>query len=150
VVSLLLRRGISSDRDLSALRRLEFERRVKAQKLKELVASGTDANQVGPVSPAEYLKYLKLAYAAEKIDKPKIALGMVKDIPASEMERLMLAAIVTTEGDLRLLARQRVAREQVLRGKRIETERVFLVEPKSLRPAPKDKVRESRVDFRLQ
>ena len=86
------------------------------------------------------------------LDKPKNALGMVKDLPASEMERLMLAAIVATEGDLRLLARQRaqVAREQILRGKRVETERVFLIEPKSLRPAHKDKVRECRVDFRLQ
>jgi uncharacterized protein involved in outer membrane biogenesis len=140
------------DRDLLALRRLELERRVKAQKLKEVVAGGTDANQVGPVSPAEYPKYLKLAYAAEKIDKPKNAFGMVKDIPASEMERLMLAAIVATDGDLRLLARQRAqaAREQILREKNVQTERVFLVEPKSLRPAHKDKVRDSRVDFRLQ
>jgi len=93
-----------------------------------------------------------MAYAAEKIDKPRNALGMVKDIPPAEMERLMLAAIVATEGDLRLLARQRAqaAREQILRGKSIQTERVFLVEPKSLRPARKDKAKDSRVDFRLQ
>ena len=143
---------VDPDRDLQALRRLELERRVKAQKVKELVASGTDASQVGKVSPAEYPKYLKMAYAAEKIDKPKNALGMVKDIPPAEMERLMLAAIVATEGDLRLLARQRAqaAREQILRGKNIQTERVFLVEPKSLRPVRKDKAKDSRVDFRLQ
>jgi len=77
---------------------------------------------------------------------------MVKDIPVSEMERLMLGSITVGEGELRLLARQRaqVAREQILRGRKIETERVFLVEPKSLRPARNDKARDSRVDFRLQ
>ena len=140
------------ERDQQALRRLELERRVKAQKLKELVGGGTDANTVVTVSPTEYPKYLKLAYAAEKMDKPKNALGMAKDIPTSEMERLILGAIVVAESDLRLLARQRaqVAREQILRGKKVETERVFLVEPKSLRPARKDKVRDSRIDFRLQ
>jgi hypothetical protein len=140
------------EHDQQALRRLELERRVKAQKLKEMVAHGTDANTLVTMSPAEYPKYLKLAYGAEKIDKPKNALGMVKDIPASDMEQLILGSIVVAESDLRLLARQRaqVAREQILGGKKIETERVFLIEPKSLRPARKDKVRDSRVDFRLQ
>ena len=77
---------------------------------------------------------------------------MVKDIPVAEMERLMLGAIVIAESDLRLLARQRAqtAREQILRARKIETERVFLVEPKSLRPAKTEKARDSRVDFRLQ
>jgi hypothetical protein len=64
----------------------------------------------------------------------------------------MLGAIVATDDDLRLLARQRAqtAREHILQSKKIETERVFLVEPKSIAPEHKDKVRESRVDFRLQ
>jgi hypothetical protein len=140
-------------RDLEALRRQEFQRRVKAQKVKETLAGGNDANNSVVVSAAEYPQYLKLAYRAEeKIAKPKNALGMVKDIPVGEMERLMLSAIVLTQDDLRLLARQRaqVAREQILRVQKIETERVFLVEPKRIPPEHKDKVRDSRVDFRLQ
>lgn len=64
----------------------------------------------------------------------------------------MLAAIVVTDDDLRLLARQRaqLAREHILRGQKIETAWVFLVEPKSIPPERKAKVRDSRVDFRLQ
>ncbi|GEM_PF-2370848 len=126
--------------------------KVTAQKLNDMVASGTDANAAVVITDAEYPKYLKLAYGAEKFAKPKNAIGMVKDIPAAEMERLMLAAIVVNDDDLRLLARQRaqVARESILRGQKIETERVFLVEPKSISPQHKDKVRDSRVDFRLQ
>jgi hypothetical protein len=59
------------------------------------------------------------------------------------------------EDDLRLLARQRaeVVREQILHARKIETERIFVVEPKSLAPEHnkdnKDKLRDSRVDFRL-
>jgi hypothetical protein len=122
--------------------------KVTAQKLNDMVASGTDANAAVVITDAEYPKYLKLAYGAEKFAKPKNAIGMVKDIPAAEM----LAAIVVNDDDLRLLARQRaqVARESILRGQKIETERVFLVEPKSISPQHKDKVRDSRVDFRLQ
>ncbi len=140
-------------RDLEALRWLELQRKVKAQKVKETVAGGNEASANIAVSEAEYPKYLKLAYRAdEKTVKPKNALGMVKDIPTSEMERLMLAAITVSQDDLRLLARQRaqVAREQILRARKIETERVFLVEPKTIQPDPKKMVSNSRIDFRLR
>ena len=43
-----------------------------------------------------------------------------------------------------------MARDYILRRQKIETERAFLVEPKSIPPARKAKVRDSRVDFRLQ
>jgi hypothetical protein len=140
-------------RDREALRRQQLQRKVKAQKMKETVAAGSDTSTNVVVTDAEYAKYLKRAYEAEPgIAKPKNALGMLKDIPVAEMERLMLGAIVATDDDLRLLARQRAqtAREQILRSKKIETERVFLIEPKSLAAEHKDKVADSRVDFRLQ
>jgi uncharacterized protein involved in outer membrane biogenesis len=140
-------------RDREALRRQQLQRKVKAQKMKETVAAGSDSNTNVVVTDAEYPKYLKRAYEAEPgIAKPKNALGMLKDIPVAEMERLLLGAIVATDDDLRLLARQRAqtAREHILHAKKIETERVFLVEPKSIAPEPKDKVGDCRVDFRLQ
>jgi len=143
----------SSVRDREALRRQQLQRKVKAQKMKETVAAGGDTSTNVIVTDAEYPKYLKRAYEAETgLAKPKNALGMLKEIPVSEMERLMLGAIVIIDDDLRLLARQRAqtAREQMLRSKKIETERVFLVEPKSIEPEHKEKVRDSRVDFRLQ
>ena len=140
-------------RDLEALRRLELQRKVKAQKVKETVAGGGDANLAVALTAAEYPKYLKLAYRAdERAAKPKNALGMVKDIPDADMERLMLATVTVTQDDLRLLARQRaqVVREQILRTRKIETQRVFLVEPKTIQPTHKEKVSDGRVDFRLQ
>ena len=58
--------------------------KVTAQKLNDMVASGTDANAAVVITDAEYPKYLKLAYGAEKFAKPKNAIGMVKDIPAAD------------------------------------------------------------------
>ncbi len=139
--------------DLEALRRLELRRKVAAEKLKEIVSAGGDAKTDATVSEAEYPKYLKLAYRAdEKAAKPKNALGMLKDVPQAEMERLLLSTITVGQDDLRLLARRRaqVVREQILRVKPIQTERIFLIEPKSIAPERRDKVRDSRVDFRLQ
>ena len=140
-------------RDLEAIRRLKLERKVNAQKVKEIVASGSDANTMVAVTAAEYPKYLRLAYRADdKAVKPRNALGMIKDIPDRDMEQLMLAGVVATQDDLRLLARQRaeVVRGQILHAQKIETERVFLIEPQSIPPAHRDKVADSRVDFRLQ
>jgi uncharacterized protein involved in outer membrane biogenesis len=143
----------SPTQDLEALRRLELRRKVTAEKVKEIVAAGGDAKADATVTSAEYPKYLKLAYRADqKAAKPKNALGMLKDVPDAQMERLLLSTTTITQDDLRLLARQRgqVAREQILRAKPIATERIFLIEPKTLAPEHKDKVRDSRVDFRLQ
>jgi hypothetical protein len=139
--------------DLEALRRLELRRKVSAEKLKEIVSAGGDAKTDATVTDAEYPKYLKLAYRAdEKAAKPKNALGMLKDVPPAEMERLLLSTITVSQDDLRLLARRRaqVAREQILRAKPIPTERIFLIEPKAIAPEHREKVRDSRVDFRLQ
>ena len=42
------------------------------------------------IEPAEYAKYLKLAYKEEKFPKPRNVIGMAKDLPVPEMEKLML------------------------------------------------------------
>jgi uncharacterized protein involved in outer membrane biogenesis len=139
--------------DLEALRNLELKRRVFAQKVKATVAEGNDAKTTPEVSRAEYPMYLRLAYRAdEKIQKLRNAFGMVKDIPQAEMERLILGNIEITQDDLRLLARTRAqkVRERILRAQKIETERIFLIEPKSIAPTTKAKAKLSRVDFRLR
>jgi hypothetical protein len=76
---------------------------------------------------------------------------LAKDLPNPEMEKLMLTNIVINEGDLRALASQRSARvREALAKSGVEGERLFIVEPKSLSPEKKDKVKDSRVDFRLK
>ncbi|MDP2156919.1 MAG: DUF748 domain-containing protein, partial [Nitrospirota bacterium] len=142
------------DKDREGLKQLLFNRKIKAQKLKDTVKQGTTAVSVDEVKiePAEYAKYLKLAYKAEKFPKPRNFIGMAKDLPVAEMEKLMLTHIEVKDGDLRMLASQRAlaVKDLILKAKLVEQERIFLVEPKTLQPEKKEKVKNSRVDFRLK
>jgi len=127
---------------------------VKAQKLKEMVKKGQPVVPVDDIKiePPEYEKYLKIAYKEEKFPKPKNVIGMAKDLPAPEMEKLMLTHIEIKESDLRTLASQRSmkVKDAILKSGQVEPERVFILEPKSLTPAKKEKVKDSRVDFKLK
>jgi hypothetical protein len=68
------------------------------------------------------------------------------------MEKLMLANIRVADGDLRQLAMDRAARvrDALVSEGRVEAGRVFVVEPKSLAPARKEKLKDSRVDFLIK
>jgi len=142
------------NKDREGLKQLLFIRKIKAQKLKDMVKQGNAAVPVDEVKiePAEYANYLKLAYKAEKFPKPRNFLGIAKDLPVAEMEKLMLTQIEVTDGDLRMLASQRAlaVKDMLLKSKLVEQERIFLVEPKTLQPEKKEKVRDSRVDFKLK
>ncbi|MBI5846699.1 MAG: DUF748 domain-containing protein [Nitrospirae bacterium] len=142
------------DKDREGMKRVLFNRKVKAQKLKDAVQQSKAAVPVDDVKiePAEYAKYLKLAYKDEKFPKPRNVIGMAKDLPVSEMEKLMLTHIEVKDDDLRTLASQRAlaVKDLLLRSKLVEQERIFLVVPKTLQPQKKEKVRESRVDFTLK
>jgi len=104
------------------------------------------------VEADEYLKYLKMAYKEEKFPKPRTVLGTPKDLPAGEMEKLMLTHLEIRDEDLRVLAAQRskVVRDYILRDQRVEAGRVFLVEPKDLEPEDREGMKKSRVDFKLR
>ena len=77
---------------------------------------------------------------------------MAKDIPGPEMEKLILTHIEIKEGDLRALANLRAmnVKGAILKPGKIEPERIFILEPKSLSPEKKEKLKASRVDFRLK
>jgi uncharacterized protein involved in outer membrane biogenesis/outer membrane protein OmpA-like peptidoglycan-associated protein len=152
-VSLEIEGHVDLEKDREGLKQLFFQRKLKAQKLKEIIKKGQPSVPVDEVkieSP-EYPKYLKLAYKEERFPKPKNFIGFVKDLPNPEMEKLMLTHIVINEGDLRTLAAQRTARvRDTLVKAGVESDRLFIVEPKSLAPEKKDKIKDSRVDFRLK
>lgn len=141
-------------KDSEGLRDILFRRKIAAQKVKDLVRSGRPAPPIDNVrvEPAEYPKYLSRVYKEEKFPKPRNILGMAKDLPASEMEKLILAHIAVTHDDLRQLALQRASnvKERLIRTGGVDPARVFLVEPKSLPPERKEKIRDGRVDFRVK
>ncbi len=145
---------VDMERDREGLRQVLFTRKIKAQKLNAITKKGQPAVPVDDVriEPSEYAQYLKAAYREEKFPKPRNFIGMAKDIPVPEMEKLMLAHTEVTDGDLRALASRRAMRvkDAILKSGQVDPERVFIVEPKSLAPEKKEKVKESRVDFRLK
>jgi uncharacterized protein involved in outer membrane biogenesis len=145
---------VDLERDKEALRQLSFRRKVAAQKVKELARGGGAAPAIDNVvvEPAEYPKYLTRAYKEEKFPKPRNFLGMARDLPVPEMEKLMLTHLQVTNDDLRRLAGERAAsvKDRLLRSGKLEPGRIFLVEPKTLSPERKEKLKDSRVDFRIR
>ncbi|MBU0910835.1 MAG: hypothetical protein KJ717_14800, partial [Proteobacteria bacterium] len=80
----------------------------------------------------EYDRYLKKAYKAADFERPTNFLGMLKDIPPGEMEKLLYDHIVITDNDLRNLAMERAGtvRDVLIEKGPVEPERIFLIEPK--------------------
>ena len=145
---------VDVERDKEGLRQYLFNRKLKAEKLKDLVRKGQPAVPVDQVTIGkdEYAKYLKMAYKEEKFPKPKTMLGFAKDLPVPEMEKLMLTHIEINDDDLRQLASQRAlkVKDYILKSGQVTADRVFLVEPKSLKPEANEKLKGSRVDFKLK
>ncbi|HZD54927.1 MAG TPA: hypothetical protein VE080_01610, partial [Candidatus Aquicultoraceae bacterium] len=145
---------VDPENDREALRRLMFDRKVRAQKLKELVRKGGREISLDNVvvDAKEYPEYLKRAYRAEKFPKPRNFIGMVKDLPVPEMEKLMFAHIRVSDDDLRLLAQRRAGavKDTLVASGKVEAGRIFLVEPKALAPERKDNRRTSRAVFVLR
>ena len=144
----------SGQEDLEGLRRLRLERKVKAQKLADLVDRGEAPASVDAVvvDEKEYPTYLKKAYKKEKFKKPSGFLGVAKDIPAPEMESLMLANLTPTTDDLRqlALARANAVKDYLTGPGKVEAARVFILEPGDKPAAPEGKASASRVDFALE
>ncbi len=145
---------VDADKDKTELKRAEFNRQINAQKLKEMLAKGEQPVAFAQIklSAQEYDKYLKQAYRAASFSKPRNILGMQKDLPPTEMEKLMMANIEITDSDLRQLAAKRAqsVRELILKSGDIAADRIFIVEPKTLVPEKKENIKNSRVNFKLK
>lgn len=145
---------VDPENDKEGLKKASFERKLKVQKLKESTDKGAEAESIRQViiAPDEYEKYLTLAYNAETFPKPRTAIGTQKKLPKEEMEKLMMANIAITESDLRQLALRRAQniKELILKSGEVPSSRIFIIEPKTLAPEKKDKLKESRVNFKLK
>lgn len=146
--------GRFSGADLEGLRNARVERKIKAQKLPDLAKAGSAPASVDDVvvEAAEREGYLKKAYKKEKFPKPRTTLGFAKDLPADEMEKLMLVNERVGDDDLRqlALARANAVKDYLVGPAGADPARVFVLEPGTQAAAPKDKARASRVDFSLK
>jgi uncharacterized protein involved in outer membrane biogenesis len=155
-VNLELSGRVDPATDLEGLKRVGIERKVKAQKLKELVRRGEAVKSVDEVriEDSEYPQYLKAAYGEESFPKPRNLIGLARDLPVPEMEKLMMQHAKASDDDMRLLANQRAQaiRDALLATKLVTADRLFIVaaKPLSAEEAAKIKAKPNRVDFALK
>jgi uncharacterized protein involved in outer membrane biogenesis len=119
--------------DGGTLTQMRFDRLLKVQKMKDLARKEAALANVDAIEirPDEYENYLKKAYKAADFERPKNFLGLLKDVPREEMERLLRDHIVITDNDLRNLAVERAGavRDALIAQGPVEPERIFLIEP---------------------
>lgn len=143
------------EKDPEGLRRATLERKVKAQKLAQLVKAGKEAGSVEDmvIDEKDYLGLLELAYKQEKFPKPRNIVGLAKSLPREEMEKLMLANAPAGEAELHELAshRGKAVADWLHEVGKIPRERIFLLPPKIVADGtgPKDAPL-GRVEFALK
>jgi hypothetical protein len=100
---------------------------------------GSPTNAVTPpVTPDEYPKFLKAVYKRADFSKPRNLIGLAKDLPAPEMEALLLANLPATDAAIQALATQRgVAVRDYLASLKLPLERLFLGAAKAVPPEAK-------------
>jgi uncharacterized protein involved in outer membrane biogenesis len=142
------------ERDREGLKQYLLQKKVRAQKLKDIMKKSSESIDIDEVQiePKEYEKYLRLAYKAEKFAKPRNMIGLEKSLPVPEMEQLMLTNVKVAQDDLHALARRRATRvmEQLTKSGQVQAGRIFVVDAKSITPPKNEKLKESRVEFKLK
>lgn len=145
---------VDINKDAEILRQSVLEKKVKFAKYDYYIKRGLKTPSVEKINiePDEYRKYLIMAYDAEIALKQKKEKGRIEKLRTDEVEQLMLSKIIVTKGDLRGLAYERASqvKDYILRSGKVEKERVFLVEPKSLQTEMMENVKNSRVKFYLK
>jgi uncharacterized protein involved in outer membrane biogenesis len=145
--------GVDAAADREALARIRFDRLLKVQKMEDMAGKEGSFSDVDAIeiSAGEYERYLKKAYKAADFERPKNFLGLLKDIPPEEMEKLLYDHIVITDSDLRHLAMERTAavRDVLVEKGPVEPERVYLIEPRISGPQ-KGKQHGMRVEIKIK
>jgi hypothetical protein len=135
--------------DTEALRRGAVERLIRAEKSKTLAAAGTPPDGRVEVSVDERLRYLTAAYKDAPIkERPRNFFGILKDVPAADMEAMLYAHATVGDDALRELAQRRAQSVKAALVKRgVAPERLFIVTStaKSAKDAPA-----ARVDLALK
>lgn len=109
--------------DTPALRQDAVARQIRQQKLKDSGGKDKPIDSVS-VDPAEYDKYLKRAYEAADIKKPRNFFGFAKSLPPAEMKRRLSDAVTIDKTDLQALAQRRAAAVQSYLATKLDTGRV--------------------------
>ena len=146
--------AVDPEKDRMALRQIQFDNLLKAQKLKEMAQKNLDAVPLEKIKiePDDFITYLKKAYTASDIPKPRDDAGEIKKLPVAEMEKLLFTGIDISDKDLRRLARKRAAgvESYIIKSEKIDPHRIFIRGPDSLADRENKEKHKSRVNFFLK
>lgn len=134
--------------DKEGVKRVALERAMKIEKMKDMKkkSEGDSLDNIA-IAPDEYKLYLTRAYKESKFPKPRNVVGLLKDLPVEEMERLMMTNLPATNDDILALAGRRaeVVQGWLVEQGKVAVERLFLLPPEVDAAA-----KASRVDFSLR
>ena len=120
-----------SGTDKEAWKGEELNRQLLAQKRRQWIREGKSADSVTEVSEAERPALLKALYGRADIKKPRNMVGLSKDLPAAQMQAMLVDSITVPDDAMRELALARgVAVRDYLASQQLPLERLFLGAPK--------------------
>lgn len=131
--------GTSSvEAEREGFKRERLDALVRAEKRRATVKEGGTTSAAVSISPAEYPALLKEVYKRADMPKPRNLIGLARDLPVPEMEKLLLADIQVNDDAMRELAVQRgVAVKDYLASRELPPERLFLGAAKAVPPEAK-------------
>ena len=122
---------VEKEKDAEGYRNELLLKKMKAEKFLAMVKEKKNlpgqTQESVELAADEQSRFLKAVYLKEKFPKPRNAIGMVKDLPDSEMRKLFLANTLVSEQELQGLARDRAAavRRYLVEEGKLEKERIF-------------------------
>lgn len=139
--------------DPPGLGRLALERLLESAKSKQVlvVGGGAPSADAMVVGPDEYAALLAEVYKTAKFERPRNLIGLLKEQPVAEMERMMLESLRPDGDELLQLARERTnrVRQWLLETGGIESGRLFMVSGLEDAGVQKGEGLGARVDFSL-
>ncbi len=119
----------SLEREADAIRHDYLNSQLLAEKRRMAASAARDVTAVSAITPEETPALLKEVYRRSSLKKPRNALGLSKDLPAADMETLLLQAVPVDEDTVRALALNRsLAVREYLTARQVPSDRLFLGE----------------------
>ncbi len=146
---------LDREKDAEAYRNELLTRKLKKEKFLALararqVKEGDRAEAV-TLTPEERSTYLKAVYAKETFPKPRNILGLVRTLPDSEMEKLILAHTKIGDEQFQDLARERAAAvtAYLVEKGQVPPGRIFQKKDDLFKRPEKNEIPQSRVELNV-
>jgi hypothetical protein len=143
---------VDRERDPEAYRREQLNQRIQQQRRQELEKQNPapPVPDLPAIDPAEYDQLLTEVYRQADFPRPRNFVGMLKELPPAEMEKLLLANIIVGDEQLAQLGKQRAftVRQLLLEQSEKIAAQIFLVKTDIYQPPATGSA--SRAEFTIK